>query len=61
MGKKTFLEIKTMQHGSTRFWILQKALTLFFLIKNFFMFKEHNSDDLKSTPSKYKMCCRLLA
>jgi hypothetical protein len=59
MGKKTFLEIKTMQHGSTCFWILQKISAMFFLIINF-MFKEHNLDDLKSTPSKYRMCYRLL-
>jgi hypothetical protein len=61
MGKKTFLEIKTMQHSSTCFWILQKTLVMFFLIKIFLMFKEHNLDNLKSTPSKYQMCHKLSA
>jgi hypothetical protein len=61
MGKKTFFEIKTMQHGSTCFWILQKAPVMFILVMNFFMFEEHNSDVLKSTPSKYEMCYRPLA
>jgi hypothetical protein len=52
-----------MQYGSTCFFlILQKNLTMFILIKNCSIFKQHiSSNDLKFEPSKCITCCRPLA